>query len=411
MVYSAVGGAHRSWRLPAICVLAVAAPLLTWLVLRFGPSIAWQRSERPAAEASATGPHTLAPSGAVRVQSGSLRAAGIEVESVRSVSMDNSISCQGSVGFNSNKYVEVPPKADGILRKINVDVGSRVRAGDVLAVVNSDVLGELKASFIKGMVHEEHLKWQVESLSAAGKGIPAKALFEAKHLLIEQQTDSAHIRYRLRYFGFTDDQIARITETQDPSVELDVLAPIDGTVVRRTAVEGEPIQATTSLFAVANLETMWATLSVYEHDLLHIRLGQALTFFPDGLAGQGFPGKVTWISPELNQSTRRVQLRAELDNREGALRANMFGRGQIDVEQPRECLVVPQSAVQSHDGKHLVFVQKSPDTFEPRAIELGRKDAEVWEVTAGLSTGEKVATTGSFLLKSNLENPEFGQVE
>jgi cobalt-zinc-cadmium efflux system membrane fusion protein len=348
----------------------------------------------------------------VRLDRTELRAAaGIEVESVQSRSADAAISCNASASFNQNKYVKVPPKADGILAKINVDVGAAVRAGDVLAVVNSQTVGELKKEFINGLVHEEHLRWQVDRYKAAADGVAAKNLFEAQHLLEEQLTESARIRARLNEYGFAPPQVEMIAKAKDINIQLSVVAPRDGVIVYRQAVEGEPVTTTTPLFAIADLNTMWVQLYVYESSLPQIHLGQNMTFFPDGLPGQGFTGAVTWISPEVDPQTRTIQLRAEVANREGALRANMFGKGKLLVDGAHERLMVPQTAVQSYQGQHVVFVQKPDNLFELRPIVVGLKGDAFWEVTSGLQLGEKVATTGSFLLKSNLENPDFGKVE
>jgi membrane fusion protein, heavy metal efflux system len=338
-------------------------------------------------------------------------AAGIEVEPVQSRAAENAITCNGSAGFNQNKYVKVPPKAEGILGKISVDVGSPVRAGDVLAVVNSQVVGDLKASYLKAIVHEEHLRWQVERYKAVAEGIAAKNLFESQHLLEEQLTDTARIRDRLGVYGFSAAQVEQIAHAKDMGVQLPVVAPRDGVIVQRQAVEGEPASTQAPLFAIADLDTMWVHLNVYESHLPYIHLGQEVTFFPDGLPGQGFAGTVTWVSPEVDVHTRTIQLRAEVTNRDRALRANMFGKGELLVEQPQARVVVPPQAVQSHHGAHVVFVQKPDNLFEVRQVEIGLKNDKFWEVTSGLRPGEKVATVGSFLLKSNLENPQFGKVE
>ncbi len=346
----------------------------------------------------------------VRLERGDIVAAsGIEVEPVQSRPVENTITCNGIAGFNQNQYVKVPPRADGILRKINVDVGAVVAAGDVLAVVDSPAVGDQKASYFKAMVHEEHLRWQVDKLSAAIEGIPASRLYEARHLLEEQLADSMRIGDRLRTYGFSDEQIKAIPSNKRLDNDLPVVTPRAGTVVVRHAVEGEPVQTTKELFAVVPLDTMWVHLNVYESHLPYIRLDQPVTFFPDGLPGVGFQGRVTWISPEVDPDTRTIQVRAEVANRDGALRANMFGKGQLVVDGSHERLVVSQAAVQSHNGQHVVFVEKPQHVFEVRRISVGLKDDKFWEVTSGLAPGERVATTGSFLLKSNLENPEFGK--
>ena len=397
-----VGNAWRRFFLPTV---AIGCVLLLWIVVQA------TRSASPESESESESQSASLPA-LVQLNRPELEsAAGIEVAPVQSLSIGKSISCNGNATFNQNAYVKVPPKASGTLRKINVDVGSNVRAGDVLAVVNSQAVGDLKASLVNALVHQEHLRWQIEKYKAAVDGVPAKNLFEAQHFLEEQLTDTARINERLTGYGFSEEQIKRIAETKEISIQLPVTAPRGGVVVSRHAVEGEPVDTTTTLFAIADLETMWITLNAYESYLPSIFLGQGVTFKPDGLPGQGFKGTITWISPEVDLQTRTIQLRAEVANRDGALRANMFGTGEIMIDQPQQRLVVPQTAVQSHHGNHVVFVQKPDNLFEVRQIEVGVKNDPFWEVTAGLRSGEKVATTGSFLLKSNLENPDFGKVE
>ncbi len=389
----------------AVAVVSLAAVLLVWFAAR---------AHRPVEEAEQADKETAAEAESASVQLDRpelVKAAGIQVEPVETRTVENMLTCNGSAGFNQNQYVKVPPKADGILAKINVDVGARVRAGDVLATVNSQPLGDLKASYIKALVHQEHLRWQIERYQAAAEGVAAKNLIEARHLLEEELADTARIKNRLENFGLSGQQIDVIPKQRDLSTLLPVLAPRDGVVVLRQAVEGEPVQTAVPLFAIADLETMWVHLYVYESQLRSVRIGQLVTFYPDGLGGQGFDGTIDWSSPEVDAATRTIQLRAQVANREGALRANMFGKAVLHVENAQPRLVVPQAAVQSHLGKHVVFVQQPNNAFEMRPISLGIKDGPFWEVTAGLAAGEKVATIGSFLLKANLENPDFGKVE
>jgi membrane fusion protein, heavy metal efflux system len=391
----------------ALCVPAAAlvAVLLVWIAIRA------RRSAPEVAEAPAPAADTTELKQVRLVRPELEAAAGIEVAPVESRPLSATITCNGSAGFNQNNYVKIPPKAAGILRAIPVDVGQRVSTGDILAVVDSPDVGEAKAELLKALIHEEHLRWQIDKYKAAAEGIPAKNLFEAQHFLEEQRADTATIRARLRTFGLTPAEIADVVDRQDLAIQLNVLAPRGGTVVERHAVAGEPVAATAPLLAIADLDTMWVHLNVYESSLPSIRVGQDVTFYPDGMPQQGFNGKVDWISPQVDPLTRTIQLRAEVSNREGALRSNMFGKGVLAVEAPQDRLVVPQAAVQSHDGDHVVFVQKPAGLFEARRIALGVKNDQFWEVTSGLAAGEKVATTGSFLLKSNLENPDFGKIE
>jgi len=338
-------------------------------------------------------------------------AAGIEVVAAQAQSVDDVLKCNGSVDFNQNKYVEVPPRAEGIINRIQVDLGAAVKPGDVLALVASQSTGDLKASYIKALIHEQHLRWQVDRYQEAVEGVPAKTLLETQHLLEEQQADTARLYDRLLNFGFSADDVKRIVTTKDTSATLPVFAPRGGVVVVRDAVEGEPVEPGQKLFAVADLDTMWVNLKVDEQQLRYVRLGQSARFLPDGLPGESFAGKVTWISPQIDPQTRTVMVRAEVANRDGMLKANMFGQGELSIKAAHEHVVVPDAAVQWHDGRHVVFVAQAGERFEARAVEVGEKHDHLWEITSGLKAGENVATTGSFLLKSNLENPQFGTVE
>jgi cobalt-zinc-cadmium efflux system membrane fusion protein len=406
MAYLAARRLRDAWTIVGFAAAAIGVVLLAWIVVQANrPSNI--RDQKSTVDVRVPSTDGYAAVGVERTDLGA--AAGIQVEGARLLPMEESISCYGSASFNLNKYVMVPPRADGILRKIAVDVGSKVRSGDELAIVDSQTMGDLKASYIKSLVHEEHLRWQLESFKAAGQGIATKNVLEAQHLLEEQLTDTARLKDRLDNFGLSPAQIETIVKTKDVSVRLSVLAPRDGVVVDRKAVEGQAVQTTSMLFAIADLDTMWVQLNVYERHLNQIRLGQRVEFFPDGLPGQAFHGQVTWVSPEVNHETRTIQLRTEVANRDGVLRANMFGRGELPAAEPRQRLVVPRSAVQSHQGGHIVFVQKPDGLFEARKIEIGLKNEQFWEIAAGLERGEMVATSGSFLLKSNLENPEFGR--
>ncbi len=394
----------------ALPAVATGIVFLVWIGVQANRPVAKEADETAVQASDAETPEPTS----VRLGRGELlAAAGIEVAPVQARPVESTISCNGNAGFNLNRYVKVPPKAEGILRQIQVDVGSRVHAGDVLAVINSQVAGDLKASYLKAIIHEGHLRWQLDQYKTLSErqAVAVKSLLETEHLLEEQLADSARFKDRLGEFGYSAEQVEQIVKTKDISVQLPVVAPRDGVIVERHAVEGEPAKEQTPLFAIADLESMWLHLNVYESYLPHIRLGQSVTFFPDGLPGQGFAGTVTWISPEVDPQTRTIQLRAEVANREGALRANMFGKGELLVEKTHDRVVVPQAAVQSHHGNHIVFVQKPDNLFEVRRIVVGLKSDPFWEVTAGLQPGEKVATTGSFLLKSNLENADFGKVE
>jgi cobalt-zinc-cadmium efflux system membrane fusion protein len=231
---------------------------------------------------------------------------------------------------------------------------------------------------------------------------------EAETRLGEARIHVAETRQRLLNFGLAPAGIEELAESEEPGSLLPILAPLDGVVVRRHAVVGEAAEATTELFTVANLATMWVLLDLYESDLRRVREGQPVTFTVGAMPGSSYAGRLTWIDPEVNPETRTIPVRAEVENGDGLLRCGTFGTGAIEIEAPAEALVVPKTAVQRHEGSAVLFVRKAAALFEPRRVSVGRKEGPWYEITNGLEPGEPVVTTGSFLLKTELMKGAIG---
>ncbi len=338
---------------------------------------------------------------------------GLELAPVESQPLTRTITCNGRVAFNQNHYAQVRSRVDGIVRRIRGDVGQHVKAGDELCVVDSSTLGDVKSAYIIALAQLEHLEWDYLRLKELvdRQSVPLKSVHEAEILYRSQKTTSANARQQLVNLGFTADQLKQLAETKNTSTELMVVAPWEGEVVARHAVEGELVERNAWLFAVADLRTMWVYLNLYESDLNQVRLGQEVSFEADGMPDRRFQGHITWISPEVDPTTRITQVLTEVINPDGALRANMYGRGRIVVQSSHDCLVVPELAVQTYRARPVVFVRESDDSFAVRPVKIGIKGERVWELLSGAERGEQVATTGSFLLKSELDKDKLGEAE
>jgi cobalt-zinc-cadmium efflux system membrane fusion protein len=338
---------------------------------------------------------------------------GVELVAVASQPVSETIACSGRVAFNQNRYVELRARTDGIVRRIGCDVGAAVDAHQTLAVIDSPRLGDVKAAYINAVSQSQQLQYEATRVErmAADQAVPGKMLRESQTALAQQQTTTANARQQLINLGFSSDEIASLVVDKDTGTELPLVTPWHGTIVGRHAVEGELVDRNAPLFDLADLDTMWVYLNLYEADLGRVKKGQTVVFVPDGLAGHEFSGPIDWISPEVDARTRITQVRAELTNTDGLLRANMYGRGKIIVEPPHDGLVVPAAAVQDYRRQPVVFVQKSPEAFAVRPVTIGVKLDGNWELLSGVSLGEMVVTTGSFLLRSDLEKDKLGPAE
>ena len=184
---------------------------------------------------------------------------------------------------------------------------------------------------------------------------------------------------------------------------LPLVAPFDGVVVERNATTGEVVALTPpkTLFVVADVRRLHIDLDVNPDDMSRVRIGQSVIFQPDG-DGQEELGRVSHISPEQDATTRRVRVHAEISNEAGRLRPNAYGTGRIVVAERPKAMVLPANAVQLDGSAHLVFVRASETSIEVRPVKLGLQEGDLVEVE-GVKDGEQIATTGSFLLKSELQ--------
>jgi len=187
-----------------------------------------------------------------------------------------------------------------------------------------------------------------------------------------------------------------------------VVAPFPGIVVDRAAVVGEVVDPSAPLFSVADVSRMWALVDVYETEAREIRVGQPVVVRADALPGEAFAGRINWVSSAVDPRTRTLRVRAELENPEGRLKANMFAEAAVSVRETAPAVVVPKAAVQWEGCCNVVFVRESDTVFSPHKVLLGADTGTVYEVLSGLDAGEKVVTQGSFLLKTELLKGSIG---
>lgn len=335
---------------------------------------------------------------------------GIEVQPVESAEHVPTVEGNARVGYNENRFTHVRPRVDGIVHEVRVDLGSEVRRGDVLAVVDSAALGKAKADYLAALAMIELADKEVVRIRdlVAKEITPQKELFQAEHRLEEAQIQAALARQTLLNLGLSETDVNRVRRTQDTGSLLIIPAALDGVVVDRHAVVGEPVQATSDLFAVADLSTMWVHLDLYEKDLPQVSVGRRAGFIAPSLPQEVFLGTVAWISSEINPRTRTVPVRIEVKNVGAVLRANLFGKAYVEVAAPHSVLTVPKQSVQNYESQYVVFVKKSDILYEPRRVQMGHQFGQDWEVTSGVTAGEQVVTTGSFLFKTELDRGAIG---
>ncbi len=348
----------------------------------------------------------------VRLASASLdRRIGLRTAPALAETHAHTLEANAETDFDANRFADVSPRVSGFLSEVKSDLGERVRAGDVLAVVDSPEVSAAKSRHISAvaLLTLATVSYdRVKTLAARG-ALPAKQDLEALTALNQAESAALEAAQALRNLGFTDTELGRISSEKETSSLLPIVAPIDGTVVSRHAVRGEAVQDTTVLFAVADTSTMWLWVDVYEADLERVAAGQVLTFTVSGAEAYAFEGRVTWVGAEVDPTTRTTRVRAELGNAAGRLRARQFGRATVQVGEPHEVLVVPKAAIQNKDGTGVVFLPQGGGVFRPqRVVSKASNRGEVVEVSWGLKPGDRVVTAGSFWLKTEVMRGAIG---
>ncbi len=285
-----------------------------------------------------------------------------------------------------------------------------MEAGETLAMVDSTELGNattdyLQAAVLVGIREKTDAR---EKRLMESKVTTEEEVLKSEAKLAESRIMLARAARRLQNLGFSKEQVQNLTSAQDASSLLPLRALFPGVVVERTAVIGEVVNSQTPLFAIADTDTMWAMLDLYESDIPIIQNGQSVVFESAGLPGEQFGGQVSWISAHVDSRTRTLKVRAELANTDGLLRAGMFGRALISIRTNEAALVIPKEAVQWEGCCNIVFVKHSEVLFEPRKVKLGYEGERFFVVDSGLSAGEEIVTTGSFLLKTEILKGNIG---
>jgi RND family efflux transporter MFP subunit len=323
--------------------------------------------EAAAAESSAI---TIDP---VTVQNMDLRTGPVTRGPLRRV-----VRTVGVVDFDETALTEVTTKFKGWIEKLYVDsTGQQVHRGDPLFDIYSPELYSAQVEYLLALNQPAHLP------GAGAQALQSSALA------------------KLKFLDIPDDQIAQIKKDGQPKKTLRINAPRDGVVVEKMAVEGQMVEAGMRLYRLADLGTVWVQSQIYEQDLPLVRLGQETTVGLSYLPDRKFRGRVTYVYPTVDEKTRTAKVRMEFHNPGYFLKPGMFTTVELTADLAPSAVLVPDMAVLRSGEKNTVFVALESGKFEPRTVMIGaRTEDNRYEVLSGLREGERVVTSGQFMLDS-----------
>lgn len=231
---------------------------------------------------------------------------------------------------------------------------------------------------------------------------------EFEQAAVKRQTaesDLATAKQRLLLLGLPLQRVNSLRSPSQITSEIALTAPVAGTITKRDVNQGEVVEANKELMRVTNLASVWVVAQVYEKDVSLLRTGSGASITTTAYPERLFRGQVTYIDPNINQETRTVQVRVELDNPGKILKIGMYVNvafGSMGTAE-RTMPTIPSAAVQNMNDRQVVFVATDkPNVFAVKSVRLGAESNGRFTVLEGLYVGDRVVTDGSFLLRAEI---------
>jgi len=352
---------------------------------------------------------------------------GLKIHTVENLPFHGEQVTDGTIASNDDATTPVFSPYSGHVTKLLAKLGDNVAKGAPLMALEASefVQGQndliaaasaLSASQAQAKVAEAAEKRQHELYLAKGGAMKDWLQSQADLATAQGNLHSAEValaaaRNRLRILGKSDEEIAAL-ETAGPAQKMNpeavVRAPIAGTVIARQVGLGQNIEsaaagASNPVYTVANLQTVWLLANVREADAPLMKPGSQVEVTVSAWPGRVFKAKLAWVGPTVDPNTHRLPVRAEIDNRDGALKPAMFASFRIATGDASSAPGVPDSAI-VHEGEETrVFVLNGDGTIALRKIVIGRTSGDMVEAVSGLRAGEKVVSAGALFIDRAVE--------
>ncbi|MFQ5742572.1 MAG: efflux RND transporter periplasmic adaptor subunit [Acidobacteriota bacterium] len=327
----------------------------------------------------------------------------VQVASVERASIRELVSVVGSL--RAKERVEVAPTVSGRLLRMQVDLGDRVRAGELIAVLEDEEVQQQVQQRQAGLrVSRAQREQRVAELENVRIELERTGGLHESGLVSSQELEQVQTRFNVAkaQLNLATAQVAQAEASlKEQRVYLEhtrVFSPMAGVVGRRYVARGAQVSANTPIVTLLNLESVVLVANVPGRELTKMQVGSPANVVVDAIAGREFPGEVVRISPLLDPQTRTGVVEIHIPNLDRLLKAEMFARAEISLASERSALVIPRSALVYRGEQSGVFLVNS-DSARFQAIEVGSSQEDRVEVEGGLESGQAVVTLGANLLK------------
>ncbi|HEX5101658.1 MAG TPA: efflux RND transporter periplasmic adaptor subunit, partial [Polyangiaceae bacterium] len=332
------------------------------------------------------------------------RAAGLKTAPVARAALTEALTLPGEVAADPDRLARVSSPAAGRIDAVHFREGEPVKKGDALVVVRVPELAKARAA-----LRANEAKAKAARANAARLRALLDQRLAAEQEVVNAETEAQALELDARS---TAEQLGALGAGASGAFAVTLRSPIDGLVIARSAVVGQPASADQVLGTVADLSEVWFLARIFEKDLGKLATGARADVHLNAYADEHFFGTVEYIGQQIDPVARTVTARVRLKNERGRLRIGLFGTCQVAAGTAAETearLVVDEASVTEIGDKKVVFVEERPGHYEVHPVTLGREALGKIEVLAGLREGEAVVTDGVFTLKSIVLKGSFGE--
>jgi RND family efflux transporter MFP subunit len=312
-----------------------------------------------------------------------LQSIGVKFGVVQRKDLKDTIRTTGTVAIDERRVSYVQTRISGHIEKVFADATYQyVRKGQPLFTIHSPELVAAEREYLLAKQNAQNLSQST---------VPGVATGVAS--LVESS------RERLAQWDIPQQEIARLETTGQVEETLEIHSPVSGYITERNALPNLMVQPDTRLYTVADLSTVWVLAQVFQNDLGRIKVGSSASLTVDSYPGRAFRGRVDFIYPDVDMTTRTARARLVFSNSQLTLSPGMFVNVSVDVNLGKQ-LAIPVSGVLQSGTRQIVFVDRGSGYLEPREVQLGPQANDEYIVLKGLQAGERIVTSANFLIDS-----------
>jgi Cu(I)/Ag(I) efflux system membrane fusion protein/cobalt-zinc-cadmium efflux system membrane fusion protein len=332
---------------------------------------------------TAPSPSAETPLSPIQLSPDRLQSIGVKFGAVERKDLKDTIRTTGTVAIDERRVSYVQTRISGHIEKVFANATYQyVKKGQPLFTIHSPELVTAEREYLLAKQNAQNLSQSTVPGVATG---------------IASLQESS--RERLMQWNIPPQEIARLETTGQVGETLEIDSPVSGYITERNALPNLMVQPDTRLYTVVDLSTVWVLAQVFQNDLGRIKVGSTASLTIDSYPGRLFRGRVDFIYPDVDMTTRTARARLIFANSQLTLSPGMFVNVSVDVNLGRQ-LAIPVSGVLQSGTRQIVFVDRGSGYLEPREVQLGPKANDEYIVLKGLQAGERIVTSANFLIDS-----------